>query len=414
MNSWLKGGLRVLLFLLVTTSSFAQPKIEKGKIDLRNWDFEQGTVRLDGQWGFYWEELLPPSQAHSEPTTFFSFPGIWNGNYAGVNELNGQGFATYTADILVGRNISMLSMELPDFYSSYQLWVNGVEVAANGEVGTSRKESVAQWLPKTIVFATTDTLHLVMHVSNFHHMRGGSNDHIYLGLPDQLYQKRESAVITNIILFAGLGFIGGFFVVLFFLFRKEKAALYFAAICLTWALRAIVTNLYLFSNWFPAMDWELLCKIEYLTLYLTMMWSLLYVGKLFPEDVNSIFKYVLLIANAVFILFTFATPAITYTNLLPAYKFVAWVILGYVGVVVVRAIIYDRTGAWFSATSIILGVLMFSYDMLTYEGLLNFSPLLFNVGYLTIFFLNATAFAYQLSRSVNPKPRMGFEFTVVK
>jgi len=404
MNSWLKIGLRVCLVLLVVTSN-AQPLIEKGKVDLRDWDFSQGTVRLDGRWGFYWEQLLTPQQAPANPEKFFQFPAIWE---------ESQGFATYTADVIVDKTITMLSMELPDFYCSYHLWVNGVVVASNGEVGTSRQEAMPQWLPRTVVFPATDTLHLVMQVSNFHHVRGGSNDHIYLGLPDQLYQKRETAVITNIILFAGLGLIGCFFIVLFLFFKKEKAALYFAAICITWALRAVFTNLYLFANWFPAMDWELLVKIEYLTLYLTMMWSLLYVGKLFPQDVSSIFKYVLIIANSIFILFTIATPAITYTHLLPAYKFVAWVILGYVGYVVIRAIIYERVGAWFSAFSIILGVLMFSYDMLTYEGFLNFSPLLFNVGYLTIFFLNATAFAYQLSRSMHPKPDMKFEFTVLE
>jgi hypothetical protein len=404
MVRWLKITLQVCLVLLVAAGN-AQPLVEKGKLDLRNWDFNKGTVPLDGRWGFYWEKFLTQDQLHDQPDAYHQFPGIWK---------EGQGFATYTADVIINQNISMLSMELPDFYSSYQLWINGHEVAANGEVGTSRKESVPQWLPRTIVFPAADTLHIIMQVANFHHIRGGSNDHIYLGLPDQLYQKRESAVITNIILFAGLGLIGCFFIVLFLFFKKEKAALYFAAICLTWALRAVCTNLYLFSNWFPGMDWELLVKIEYLTLYLTMMWSLLYIGKLFPDDVNAIFKYVLLIANSIFILFTIATPAITYTNLLPAYKFVAWVILGYVGYVVIRAIIYDRIGAWFSAFSIILGVLMFSYDMLTYEGFINFSPLLFNVGYLTIFFLNAAAFAYQLSRLVHPKPKMEFEFTVVK
>lgn len=384
MNSWLTG---VLLF--VTTSTFAQPQIERGAVDLRQWDFHRrGTVRLDGNWGFYWQELLVPSSGSFKATKFQKFPGLWN---------EGQGFATYTADVIVDSNISMLSMELPDIYTSYQLWVNGVEVAKNGEVGTSRKETSPQWLPKTIVFAASDTLHIMIQIANFHHMRGGSNDHIYLGLPDQLYQKRESAVITNIILFSGLGLIGCFFVILFLFFRKEKAALYFAAICITWALRAVFTNLYLFANWFPGIDWELMVKIEYLTLYLTMMWSLLYVGKLFSQDVNPVFKYSLIVLNSIFILFTIATPAITYTNLLPAYKFVAWLILGYVAFIVVRAIVYDRAGAWFSAISIILGVLMFSYDMLTYEGFINFSPLLFNVGYLTIFLLNATAFAYQLS-----------------
>lgn len=409
MISWRKIILQACLVFLATTT-VAQPTIEKGKVDLRNWDFRKGTVRLEGQWGFYWEQLLTPGQTPTKPSRFYTFPGLWNED----SRLSGQGFATYTADVLIGDDINMLSMELPDFYSSYQVWVNGIEVANNGGVGTSRQDAEPQWLPRTVVFPAADTLHIVMQVSNFHHVRGGSNDHIYLGLPDQLYQKRESAVITNIILFAGLGLIGCFFIVLFLFFRKEKAALYFAAICITWALRAVFTNLYLFANWFPAVDWELLVKIEYLTLYLTMMWSLLYVGKLFPEDVNKMLMYVLLIANSIFILFTISTPAITYTNLLPAYKFIAWLILGYVGFVVIRAIVYDRAGAWFSAFSIILGVLMFSYDMLTYEGFLDFSPLLFNVGYLTIFFLNATAFAYQLSRSVHPKPKMAFEFTVVK
>ncbi|MEJ0030094.1 MAG: hypothetical protein WDO15_06855 [Bacteroidota bacterium] len=234
MKSWL------LVLSLSVTTSFAQPQIEKGQIDLRNWDFQkQGTVRLDGQWGFYWEELLTPSTGSFHPTKFHVFPALWD---------EGQGFATYTTDVIVDHNISMLSLELPDLYTSYQLWVNGVEVAANGEVGTSRQETSPQWLPKTIVFPATDTLHVMIQIANFHHMRGGSNDHIYLGLPDQLYQKRESAVITNIILFSGLGLIGCFFIILFLFFRKEKAALYFAAICITWALRAVFTNLYLFCE----------------------------------------------------------------------------------------------------------------------------------------------------------------------
>lgn len=82
---------------------------------------------------------------------------------------------------------------------------------------------------------------------------------------------------------------------------------------------------------------------------------------------------------------------------------VAWMILSYVTYVVVMAILYKRNGAWFSAVSILLGVLMFSYDMLTHSAVINFSPLLFSVGYIVIFMLNATAFAYQLSQAMNPK-----------
>ncbi len=37
------------------------PKAIQGKIDLSNWNFEQnGIVKLNGEWEFYWEQLLEP------------------------------------------------------------------------------------------------------------------------------------------------------------------------------------------------------------------------------------------------------------------------------------------------------------------------------------------------------------------
>jgi hypothetical protein len=409
------GSFRLVLLLLCTLSfeTVAQPLISRGQLDGRAWDFNQsGPLKLDGQWNFYWQKLLLPGQAIEPSGDYFQFPGVWNGKSSLMHQLDGHGFATYSARILTNPAYDMLSLELPDVYSNYYLWANGQLVASNGEVGTSRAESVPQWLPKTVVIRSSDTLDLVLQVSNFYHRRGGSNDHIYIGTPEQLYEKRESAVITNIILFSGLGLIGCFFVILFLFFRKDKAALYFAAICLTWAVRAVFTNLYLFINWFPSLDWELAVKIEYLTLYLTMMWSLMFVGELFQQDTNPITKYGLLIVNFIFILFTVASPAVTYTSMLSFYMIVAWVILGYVAFVVIKAIVYERAGAWFSAGSIILGVVMFSYDMLTFQGIWDFSPLLFNIGYLAIFFLNATAFAHQLSRTIKPKPAMEFGLTL--
>lgn len=410
-------GFSRLVWLFIGASlcvqGFAQPLITRGQMDARSWDFAQsGPLKLDGQWIFHWEKLLTPEQAIEPSGDYFHFPGVWNGQSSVMHELDGHGFATYAARVIVDPGLEMLSLELPDVYSNYHFWVNGQLVASNGEVGTSRAESVPQWLPKTVVFRAKDTLNLVLQVSNFYHRRGGSNDHIYMGSPQHLYDKRENAVITNIVLFSGLGLIGCFFIILFLFFRKDKAALYFAAICLTWAVRAVFTNLYLFINWFPSLDWELGVKIEYLTLYLTMMWSLMFVGELFPNDTNPITKYSLLIVNFIFILFTIASPAVTYTSMLSVYMIVAWMILAYVAFVVIKAIVYERAGAWFSAGSIILGVVMFSYDMLTFQGIWDFSPLLFNIGYLAIFFLNATAFAHQLSRTIKPKPTIEFGLTL--
>ncbi len=414
----LRKALLFLTLFIIFQRAFSQdllPRVHKGVINLREWDFaEKGPLSLEGDWRFYWKQLAGPLETATLNPSYFHFPSVWNGQQAGNNPLSGQGYATYSATVVLSHAPPVLSLELPDFYTSYQLWVNGKPVASNGEVGTTRKNSTPQWLPQTIVFpCANDTVELHLQVSNFYHRKGGSNDHIYLGLPDQMYRKREQAVITNIILFGGLGLIGFFFLILYLFFKRDKAALYFAAICLTWALRSVLTNLYLFVNWFPQVDWELAVKIEYLTLYLTMMWGLLFIAKLFPEDTNALAKYILLTVNLIFILLTLATPAFTYSNLVPAYLVVAWIILGYVIIIVVRALVFERAGAWFAIGSIFLGVVMFGYDMLTYQGYWNFNPLLFNTGYLVVFFLNATAFAHQLSRSIHPKKQdMAFHFTM--
>lgn len=398
----------VLALVCCGASVFGEdiPQIKQGVLDLRKYDFRQrGEVQLAGMWSFYWKYLLTPADVKRYPSNdFFQFPSVWNNEMSLYHKLEGHGFATYAAEILIDPSHTMLSLELPDFFSSYRLWANGQLIASNGTVGKSRKDSEAQWLPRTVVFPVKgEKLQLVLQVSNFQHNKGGCNDHIYLGLPDQLFQKREKAVITNIILFGGLSLIGFFFVILFFFFRHEKSALYFAALCLTWAIRSVFNNLYLFINWFPGFDWELGVKIEYLTLYLTMMWSILFVARLFPQDINQRVKNVMLGLNGLFILLTLATPAFTYTGLLKVYMFITWLILAYIAYVVVMAILEGRKGAWFSALSIMLGVIMFSYDMLTHSNVIPFSPLLFSVGYIAIFMLNATAFAHQLSKSTLPK-----------
>lgn len=394
----------------------ATPRVVNGTIDLRQWNFEKdGEVALDGSWCFFWKQLLAPTETTDNVRQdYFDLPSIWNDRSSVYEFLTGQGYATYSLDLIIDRSVSLLSLGIPDSYSSYALFVNGKQRAANGIVGVDRRHSEGQWLPMTIVFPVhTDTLHLVMQISNFQHHKGGISDHIYVGLPDQLLQKREKAVITNIILFGGLGLIGFFFLILFFFFRNERAALYFAAICITWAIRSVFNNLYLFVNWFPGIDWEFAVKVEYLTLYFTTLWGILFIGQLFPEDTHPKIKRVVIILNSIFIGLTLATPAFTYTTLLPAYMVVMWVIICYIVFVVVMAIIYQRKGAWFSVAGILMGLIMFSYDMLTHSEILDFNPVLFNTGYVFIFLLNATAFAYQLSQNIEPaKPKGEFEWSV--
>ena len=53
-----------LFFLNACSQQYSgkkQPKAINGVLDLRDWDFDKdGPVKLDGEWEFYWKQLLFP------------------------------------------------------------------------------------------------------------------------------------------------------------------------------------------------------------------------------------------------------------------------------------------------------------------------------------------------------------------
>ena len=60
---------RQLVFLLLIALCFRRPSLaydgvvpqaKQGVIDLRNVDFNQQTIKLNGEWEFYWKQLLTP------------------------------------------------------------------------------------------------------------------------------------------------------------------------------------------------------------------------------------------------------------------------------------------------------------------------------------------------------------------
>jgi len=100
----------------------------KGTLDLRGWDFlRDGPIKLDGEWGFYWEELLVPEGAElaKKPPHYFQFPRIWNNAEVDGIELSRAGYATYSLTVLLPQDHPPLLMWVEDFFTSYQLFING-------------------------------------------------------------------------------------------------------------------------------------------------------------------------------------------------------------------------------------------------------------------------------------------------
>ena len=365
------------------------PLAKEGVLDARDHDFTNSSLKLNGEWEFFDNQLIEPFQT-GKNAVVTEFPYHWN-------EAESQGFATFRLRILVDKNLSTLSLDIPQLYSAYTLWVNGTIVAKNGIVGTDRKSTQAQWLPQVRNFkAGVDTLRLTLQIANFYHSTGGIKNPIQLGLPERLEALQHTAHLVNTILLGVLTFLGVFFLSVYAFAKREKAALYFALVCLTWALRSVFSEQYLAIHWMPWFDWELGIKIEYITLYLTMAWAISFIAHLYPLDTNSIVKRILFYPNFLFVFVTLATPALLYTRFLDVYLVLAGALILYAVVVILRAMLFERYGAWFSVFGVISLVAAFAYNYLSYQGVFEFSPLAFYTSYLIFFFFLAMALAYQL------------------
>lgn len=377
--------------------SLANPesKAINGEIDLRKWSFaKQGALRLSGQWDFYLNQLVSPSELKKDsPKSQVDFPSEWNGISDSHNA--GIGYATYQLRIILANHSNQLALELPHFYCNYKLWINEKVIAQNGEVATNAEESKPQWLPQTVPFQpASDTLHLVIQVSNFHHHKGGVREPIYLGLVDTMQARRNSLVTFNFILCFALLVMSLAFIIVYFIGNKNNAISFFAILCLAWGVRSVFSNNYLFISFFPNFPWDIAVRIEYLTLYFTMIYATLFLDSLFKEDVNFLIKYALIAGNFVFAFTTLFSPTLFFTQLLPIYLSFCAILIGYAIFVVTRAWVYGRKGVWLVITSILLGLIIFSFDLLAYEGFAPFNALIFYIGYLIIFSLNGLCLLY--------------------
>jgi hypothetical protein len=197
-------ALHIVFLGLICFSShnlFAQdiPPIKKGILDLRNWNFvENEAINIGGQWEFYWQEYLNTSALNSpsHKKIYRQFPKLWRNDTVNGQIISPIGYATHRLKIVLSSITPELSISIPEMYNSYFLFINGEFIASSGQIGTSKENSFPHWRTLTKdLKVTSDTLDIVLQISNFHHSKGGSAKAISLGTKDflQSVNKRTQA-----------------------------------------------------------------------------------------------------------------------------------------------------------------------------------------------------------------------------
>jgi hypothetical protein len=398
MITWRKGitlislaGIFICCSLLADAQTTRFQQVEL--LDARTWDFSK-RLPLRGNWSVIYNKLVPPQAIENENLTSAFFPAFWNDHRP---DGRGIGYATYALDVLIPDSLGLLALEIPSLNTSYNIWVNGALVASAGTVGIEKEKTIPQWVHKTVsLTSTSDTLNIVLQLANFHHHKGGGGrDPIYLGTEDQVKAHFNWAIGSNIsgaivLLLEGVVFM-------FVYYRRNKPViLYFSLLCMTWSIRSIFSNLYPLVLVYPDFNWEWQVKIEYITLYLTVIWAALFFRSLFKEKGNMLVSYLPIVLNIIFVLFTLLTPAIVFSRWISIYLGVAALVILYGVILIFRALINDREGSWFLMSTIWIGVLLFGYDIVAYQTSFSYNIVFLNIGYVLMFILTTIALLFHL------------------
>ena len=230
---------------------------------------------------------MPPGD-NKRYAAYTKFPELWSSKIVNGQRLSSQGFATYQLMVLLPEDRHRLAINIPDIYSSYRLYLNGRIFSASGIPGSSIHTYAPHWDNNTVTITDlSDTLVLTLQIADFSHAKGGPKEEITIGDSEKLLASREKTIASDFLL-AGCLFMGGlFFFALYFFGNKDKATLYFSLFCMAYSYRLIGSNTYSLLSIFPNLNWEITVRLEYFTLYVSILLLILYVRNLYAKDVNK-------------------------------------------------------------------------------------------------------------------------------
>jgi len=372
----------VCFFSACTSKTITQPlpAAQKGVMDLSHWDFNKnGSVLLKGEWEFYWKKLISPDQLKKNKDLTFEYintPGSWNKFEIDGEKLSGIGFATYRLKVMTKEKA--LGLKTFHMSSSSRVFVNGELICSSGFPASTKEQTIPHYAPTVTAFENNSgVLDIIIHVSNFHHCKGGIREYVYLGKVSRLHARREKNLFFSSLFFGATWMIGFYHIILFLIRKKDHSSLLFGVVCLIGGFQTILLGEQYFITIFPAIEFWLLVKLIYLTMYCTVPLFIWYMKTIFPNEISDTFVKGVLFIGSLFTAFVLFFPPNWFTMSLPIYRIFTICLIIYGTVVLARAILNKRQGSIIFLTGFVILIATVVNDMLFNGILIPFGLFLF-------------------------------------
>ncbi|MEQ9263369.1 MAG: response regulator [Owenweeksia sp.] len=402
------------IFLLVSTLFSlvqAQPVARQGVLDLRELDYTQHSmVPLSGEWEFYWNRIYSAQTIQSDQfkgsPDFIDYMTPWSDLPQTEEQAHSYGYATMRLKILCGDKIPSLSLYIPEVYTAYDLYVNGEGFEGNGLVGSTRETSIPYWRPSSkVVNLHPGENELVLHLSNFHHHKGGTTSPIVLGTSDEINYWRNFKISSTLFL-AGCLLIAGALAFGFYWFNPtDYTGLFFFLFCGAYMYRLLGTEEYVIHAALRVWNvpWSITLRMEYFSLYLSVIFYVYFIRNLIQPRVKLIVFHTMASVSGLLALLSLVLPTQVFTSFMDPYLVLLGACMIAVGMVYLFKLNLRHKTTY---VTLIGGVMLFvvvAQKILNYYHIIEENLMLTTAGYVVFICSQAVAMTIRFGRNFREK-----------
>ncbi len=396
------------------------PRARQGIIDLSTVALSGSEpVRLDGEWEFYWKQLLTPDdfrRARSLPVpAYFSLPDSWNNFKLNENKLGSAGYATFRLNIMPGPGNRELALRLVELDSAYKLWANGTLIVENGVVGTDAAGEIprqAVQLPRFTIRDEGRPIELVLQISNFHYREGGISSSIELGQSRTVEQNQLRTWVLALLCIGSQAVMGMYHLALYFSRKKDTTPLYFGVYCLLWMVNSFTSNA---SDWvvnllFTAVPAAFVYRIDLLCFIASIPVGYAFFLAMYPKEFSPRLQQFTWIISLLFVCMGLVVSTMSFTSAIPAFYLFSIAMIVYCLTMLFKAAHRRREGA----PLILLGFIVMGgtgiNDML-YDLHLIHSVYLIHIGMFVFMLFQAVALSSRFSKAFSAVEHLSDELS---
>ncbi len=401
--SLLAGTFIIQLFIgnLTLSQHPAYPEIVEGVLDLREWDFDEfGTVPLIGDWEFYWKQLLDPQESPGRHGTFIDVPGTWKGNVIGQETLPGIGYATYRMRILLDPdNLADFSLRIKTVSTALELYVDEQLISSIGVPSHDEDTTVAAFRPSVVSIPSgskTNSISIQANIANFNYRDGGMWRSLEFGKSAHIQHDKWKADFRSIMLFSSLMMMAIYHTALYLMRKKDLYFLDLALFSLAIAIRALLPTEYTILQIFPQIPFNIIIKMEYLSIIFAMLFVPLLFRSIFPEEFNKKVLSIIIIASSFFVALVLMTPPQIFTHIIHVFYGYSFLVMFYLLFVDIKALKENRQGSLITLIGALAMVITAASDNLLANLIITKGPFI-EFGMVIFIFFQALALSLRLT-----------------